>query len=84
MFGSAFRSLPPHPFLRGGLLILALALVSLSAHFFGIHSCKVPAEPPAVASTVTDVAEADARVAWPRTVLRLWLLVPQLLPDHDR
>jgi hypothetical protein len=40
-----------------------------------------------VAATVTAPATTDlaqpASNEWPRTVLRLWFLVPQLLP-HDR
>lgn len=83
MFGSEFRWLPLHPLIRGGLLTLALAALCLSGLF------RAPAVPVVSPEPITSIAavessEPDTRAAWPSTVLRLWLIVPQLLPDHDR
>lgn len=83
MFGSEFRWLPLSPLVRGGLLTLALTALCLSGLF---RAPAAPAASPEAAANIAIVEspEADTRAAWPRTVLRLWLLVPQLLPDHDR
>lgn len=83
MFGSEFRWLPLHPLLRGGLLTLAMAALCLSGLFY---ASRPPLTSPQTAAIIA-AAEArgsDTRAAWPRTVLRLWLLAPQLLPAHDR
>ncbi len=83
MFGSEFRWLPLHPLIRCGLLTLTMAAFCLGCLFFASRPPAAAPEP--VASiTAAESPETDSRAAWPRTVLRLWLLVPQLLPDHDR
>jgi hypothetical protein len=83
MFGSEFRPQPFPPLFRGGLLTLALAALWLGVLCIESRTPAAASEP--VASIVAVESPAtDPRAAWPSTVLRLWLLVPQLLPDHDR
>lgn len=82
MFGSEFRWLPLSPLVRGGLLTLVVAALCLS----GLLASRPPLASPEPAAIIaaTESPGTDTRAAWPRTVLRLWLLVPQLLPAHDR
>ena len=82
MFGSEFRPLPLPPLFRGGLLTLALAALWLGVLCIESRTPTAASEPVALISAESPAP--DTRTAWPRTVLRLWLLVPQLLPDHDR
>ena len=82
MFGSELRSLSLSPLFRGGLLTLALAALCLGVLQLESRTPAAPSDP--VALIAVESPGSDTRSAWPRTVLRLWLLVPQLLPDHDR
>lgn len=82
MFGSEFRWLPLSPLVRGGLLTFAVVALCLSGLVVASRPSLTPPEPVAIISAESPAT--DTRAAWPRTVLRLWLLVPQLLPDHDR
>lgn len=82
MFGSEFRLLPLPPLFRGGLLTLALAALWLGVLCIESRTPAAASEP--VVIVAAESPATDTRVAWPRTVLRLWLLVPQLLPDHGR
>jgi hypothetical protein len=83
MFGSEFRSLPLPPLFRGGLLTLALAALCLGGLLLDARN-PAPASEPVAITAAAESPATDTHAAWPRTVLRLWLLVPQLLPDHDR
>jgi hypothetical protein len=83
MFGLELHWLPLSPLVRGALLTVALAALCLSAPF------RAPAAAAALSESAAIISAAESpgtgtRTAWPSTVLRLWLLAPQLLLDHDR
>ncbi len=67
---------------RHGLLTLAVLALALT----GAMLCR-PELPTTMAVAVTAPAAPalpEQTTIWPRTVLRLWFLVPQLLPADDR
>lgn len=69
---------------RGGRALIGLAILVTAATAWSPRFT-----PSAVADAVTPPdatgpeLAADSR-AWPRTALHLWILVPQILPRHDR
>jgi hypothetical protein len=89
MLGTGYRWLLLNPFIRGSLLSLAVAGFCLSclllAPLASPSSCA-PAIAVATAkpATTKPAATVDKPAEWPRTVLRLWFLVPHLLPPHSR
>lgn len=67
---------------RHGLLTLAVLALGLTGAVL-----SRPALPATVALAATAPAAPalpEQTTIWPRTVLRLWFLVPQLLPADDR
>ncbi|MFZ5495215.1 MAG: hypothetical protein ACOZE5_07745 [Verrucomicrobiota bacterium] len=82
MFGAEYRWLLPHPLLRGWLLTLVFASLCVGVLF--LEPAAPAARETAARDPVSRVASVDQQAAWPRTVLRLWFLVPQLLPLAER
>ena len=79
MVGSEYRWFRLHPLVRGAFLSLGLAAVCIA--------CLVwSASPSPVITAATDgpvvavTPAAEQRAGWPRIVLRLWFVIPQLLP----
>jgi hypothetical protein len=73
--------------LRAALLATLLVLLAAGGRHFGSLACVSSAGPAIVAATASPASPAPAerpKSAWPRAALRLWLLVPQILPSHDR
>lgn len=81
MHGFEYRWLLLNPILRGVFLSIAVAAFCASCLLLD-RAGTPPAPPPAamLAATVPPEAETD----WPRTALRLWFLVPQLVPLSPR
>lgn len=81
MLGSEYRWLLRHPLVRGSLLTLGFALFCLGCLILpalpGSCLAYVP-EPVAAVEAVAN--DHDPRAAWPRAMLRLWILLPQLSP----
>jgi hypothetical protein len=87
MSGSEYRWLALHPLIRGSLLSLAVAAFCVGSFFMNNltpATCADPVVQVVAASAPAHNAGEPAHTPWPHTVLRLWLLVPQLLPTHDR
>lgn len=87
MSGSEYRWLALHPLIRGSLLSLAVATFCVGCFFVNNltpAACADPVVQVATASAPVRNGAEPERSTWPHTVLRLWLLVPQLLPAHDR
>lgn len=85
MFGVEYRWLRLHPLVRGCFLSLgvaALAVLCLLAR--PALTSAAGASALVVATAKAETEAKDRSAAWPRAVLRLWLLAPQLLPAHDR
>lgn len=82
MLGTEYRWFVLHPLIRGAALSVALAGLCLAALFFAAVPADTPE--PANATVASETSVRDQRAAWPRTVLRLWFLAPQLLPPYDR
>ncbi len=77
----------PDRLLRAALLALLLMMLGAGGLHFSTLACVSSAGPAIAAASASPVSPATAerpKSAWPRTALRLWLLVPQLLPSHDR
>jgi hypothetical protein len=79
MVGSEYRWFLLHPLIRGAFLSVALAAVCIACLVWSASTAPAAAEI-ADAPAVTDTTTREQRAVWPRTVLRLWFLVPQLLP----
>jgi hypothetical protein len=79
MLGSAYRWLLLQPLFRGSLLSLAVAGFCVGTLFI------IPVASPTSCTAVIAVAPnptpaVNNRNEWPATVIRLWFLVPLLLP----
>lgn len=66
---------------HGGRILLGLAVLALAVTAFSPRDIATAAADPGPAGTGPELASDAAD--WPRTALRLWFLVPQLLPRHD-
>jgi NO-binding membrane sensor protein with MHYT domain len=80
-------SVRPDRLLRVALLAALLMIVGAGGLHFSSLTCVSSTAPILVAATESSVSPAPAdqrKSAWPRAALRLWLLVPQILPTHDR
>ena len=66
---------------RTGLCTFALLALCITATVVSRPSLTtfVAASRPA-----TSALEAPAAAIWPHTIFHLWILIPQLLPRHDR
>lgn len=87
MSGSEYRWLALHPLIRGSLLSLAVAAFCVGCFFLNSvtpAACADPVVQVAAAAAPAQNGTEPARATWPHTVVRLWLLVPQLLPTNDR
>ncbi|HEY8995077.1 MAG TPA: hypothetical protein VIM71_10480 [Lacunisphaera sp.] len=84
MPGSVYRWILLQPLLRGSLLSLAVAGFCVACLL--LPSVASPAAcAPAIAATAAGPTQAvDECTEWPRTVLRLWFLLPHILPLPDR
>lgn len=84
MHGSVYRWLLLQPLFRGGLLSLAVAGFCVGCLL--LPSLASPAScAPVIAATATNPNPAvDECAEWPHTVLRLWFLLPHILPLPDR
>lgn len=69
--------------LQGGRALLGLALLALAVTAFSPHVIPSAVTIAVTPSAVTGPEVAPDAAVWPRTALRLWFLVPQLLPRHD-
>jgi hypothetical protein len=72
---------------RAVLLATFATVLALGGLHFGSPAGVTSAAPAlaAVATAPASPAATESRQsAWPRAALRVWLLIPQLLPTHDR
>ena len=79
MVGSEYRWFLLHPLVRGAFLSVVLAAACLVCLLWSAQARRGAADA-TEAVAVSDPAPPEQRAALPRTVLRLWFLVPQLLP----
>jgi hypothetical protein len=84
MLGTGYRWLLLNPLLRGSLLSLAVAGFCLSCLLVVPLASPTSCAPVIAAAASKPAATVDKPAEWPRTVLRLWFLVPHLLPVQDR
>lgn len=83
MPASVYRWLLVHPLFRGSVLSLAVAGFCVACLF--VTAPTPSAVTPVIAAVATNPTPAvDNRAEWPRTVLRLWFLLPHFLPLYDR
>lgn len=81
MHGFEYRWLLLNPFVRGVFLSLAVAAGCAGCLFLDQAGVATPPPPTALLATT---AAPDAEVEWPRAALRLWFLVPQIVPLSPR
>lgn len=79
MLASGYRWLVLQPLFRGGLLSLAVAACCVGSLFISPVASPTSCTP-VIAVSAKPAPAVDNRTEWPATVLRLWFLVPVLLP----
>lgn len=82
MHGFEYRWLLLNPLMRGVFLSIAVAAFCASCLF--LDQAGAPPAPAATTATLAASVPPEADVDWPRAALRLWFLVPQVLPLSPR
>jgi hypothetical protein len=81
MHGFEYRWLLLNPLMRGLFLSIAVAAFCASCLFLDPAATAPAAAPTA---TLAAAVPPEAEIDWPRTALRLWFLVPQIVPLSPR
>jgi hypothetical protein len=84
MLGTGYRWLLLNPVLRGSLLSLSVAGFCLGCLLVAPLASPSSCAPVIAVAATAPTPVVEQRAEWPRTVLRLWFLVPHLLPPNDR
>lgn len=82
MLGFEYRWLMLNPIVRGVVLSLGVAAFCASCLFLNHSAEAIALESAGVVNAAHPAAEVQA--VWPRAAVRLWFLIPQLLPSGPR